>query len=232
MQRTKAVGLLLKQRGSKLRKRLAREAWLARRFDKGAIKHRVFRLDRDIEESPIGMDVKNEVLARAKIGKVSVLEKGVGRGRMLAELKRLAPEKITTTGITLSDTIAKENKPFVDREIRKIGLKLAGKEKFDIIYDSFGEDFNLFNRPLLKHSILNSVSMLKKGGVLFTVFPFFFKESRNGMNLAEGRQFLEQLGRKNGLAVAWHESKPRQLPSLDGTNNWKICDVTLIVAKG
>jgi len=169
-----------------------------------------YRLDRDIEFSPHAKNIE-EALHKHLVqssGKVRVLDKGAGNGNFSASLRKiLGPElgkRLEITTISLTRSIAAENKSAINKERIGVGINMKHKQKFHVIIDFAGEDFRL-SKDYLQTSIKKSILMLENGGDFFTIItlgkvksagPFTFAELDDFSNdlMMQGLIFSSQTG--------------------------------------
>jgi len=196
-------------RGNAARLSLARALKFARRQDFGKGDN-PYELNRPLSSAPFrgGLVKSLNSLLEAGPGKVSVLDKGAGTGRMLVDVKKISPARILATAMSASRTVGKRNAAHFERVVTGSGIGKRFGKKFDVIYDCFGEDYHL-PKELVGKSLKSSVANLRKGGVLFTVIPLTHKPTLTSFTVEEGKRFLREFRRKNpGLKVlAKYENK-------------------------
>ncbi len=191
----------LRKKGSAARQMLTRAVRYARKADAG--KHWLpYKNDRAFSQAPFYEGLRDSIqrrITRGK-GKIRVLDKGAGIGNIAAAVKRMAPEKIVTTAISVSNSYTAENRPLIDKTIRGIGLTSKHGGKYHIIYDCHGEDYHL-PKELVKHSIENSIARLVRGGELFTVIPYIFRRSIQVFDKAEALAMVQELSQRPDITV-------------------------------
>ncbi len=192
----------LRKRGSPARIALAKSLKYVRGSDRGK-GDLPYNLDRGLYDAPFGHFLKKALLERARegSGKISVLDKGAGTGRMAADAKGIAAGRIKITALTLSkENIAAKNKAIIDSVRLVSGMLAKHAGQYDIIYDCYGEDYHL-PRALVKQSILKSISLLRKGGEFFTVIPLLQWKSDYALTAKEGKQFVRGLAKRKNTIV-------------------------------
>jgi SAM-dependent methyltransferase len=188
--------------GKRAREALAAALRAARQNDAGRSEF-TYVLNRGLSDAPFREWLLASLNARLKSvnGPISVLDKGAGKGRMLAELKRISPKRISATALSASRTVSTRNARHFEGVVLGSGINAKLNSKFDIIYDCFGEDYHL-PKKLFGKSLSRSVSLLKEGGVLFTILPLTFKSTPFSFTPQEGKEFLRVFRRKNpGLKI-------------------------------
>lgn len=187
------------------RDELARHIRSMWRYDRGKGDYESYLLDRKLEQAPFAKRLTEVLREKTALegGKIFVLDKGAGHGNMLAQVKKFAPQKIVSVALTLSDTIAPENRPFIDQRIVGIGVRTKYRRRFDIIYDCYGEDnnLNITRGEFTRHSLFKSISYLKRKGVLFTTIRLLPAPSLFTLTIEEGRKLVEELSKMRAITV-------------------------------
>lgn len=192
-----------KVRGKATRGHLATALRRTRALDAGKGEN-PYVLNRRLSQAPFENSLVRQLKSflRVKKGRISVLDKGAGTGRMLAEVKGIAPERIDATALSASKTVGKRNAASFERVFLGSSVNTRFGKRFDVIYDCFGEDYHL-PKQLIGESLKSSVSSLKKGGVLFSVISLTPNPTNSSFSIEGGKRFLRDFKRKNpGLKVS------------------------------
>lgn len=231
MQKRPDMKRTLKRKNSWARKDLADAFRTLRRRDKGKDPF-PYTLDRDLREAPFGSELKEALKRRLdkrdRDGPIRVMDKGAGSGDMIAEVKGMAPEDIDATAISLSRTIKSKNKRIIDRVTHGLGITETHPEKFDVIYDCYGEDYHLprgkypkkmwgktRNRRIhpednfLRYSLEKSIEDLNRGGELFTVISLHQRSEPGLLTIDEGKKMIQELSKRKDVKVSTKEEYKR-----------------------
>lgn len=232
------LGKELHTKGSRARNMLSKTVRIARERDRGYGPQSLFyTLDRSMFDSsiPFSIELRDSLRKRIANGqRIRVLEKGVGSGKALSDIKGMSPDRIHTTGVAVSNTLIPQHGQAIDNFILEPGITAKHPKKFDIIYDAYGEDYHLprggrtFDRMLralfqdqpaeapgrryqpldrfLRYSIDKSLSHLKKGGELFTIFPL---GSEPGTTFKDSERLIASLERRGDVDVRWRKQIKR-----------------------
>ncbi|MBW3012533.1 hypothetical protein KY311_05070 [Candidatus Woesearchaeota archaeon] len=162
-----------------------------------------YNLNRSLSKAPFSERLIKDLKVRLKEarGKIAVLDKGAGTGRMLAEIVAMSPGKIDGTALTLSKTVERTNSEFINRVMQKVGITAKHSTKYNVIYDCYGEDYYL-PKQLLKKSLSKSIGLLRRGGVLHTIIAIVPKENRTNFEPSEARVFVASLKKRPGIKVS------------------------------
>lgn len=207
MHRKLPVHKELQTSGSKVRGELSRCFWFVRRAD-AAGGHATYKRDRRISEVPFREKLVRSVETRAGKGRIAILDKGAGAGKVLAYLKNIAPDRINTTAISLSNEYDSKAVGKIDKRVKGFGVRTAQGKRFDIIYDCYGEDYFLPKR-LIEYSIEKTISDLKRGGEAFTIIPLVYVESEANLTVMEGRAIVQKLLERRDIKTEVVEVKKR-----------------------
>jgi len=198
-------------RGRQSRKHLSKAIKYGRRHDIGK-GHNPYNTDRNFSNAPFKERFLKDLNQFLDAGrkKVSILDKGAGTGKMLAQIKNMDPERIVATAVSLSRTVEERHKQFIDKVKIGSGIRVKHEGKYDLIYDCFGEDYFL-HKDLYGKSIANSLAHLKKGGVLYTVIPLVHAKSAQNLTVKQGQEFFRELKKKRPKLKIWKKQLRKRI---------------------
>ncbi len=201
MAKIRTTAKQLGKKHSEARRRLAKSLKAVRRKDFGG-GSLPYNKSRHLHDAPFKDQLKRALERRVSASRrqINVLDKGAGTGAMAAEIKAFQPDKIRVTALTLSKTLSERNKENIDVVRTVAGIRAKHPVKYDLIYDSYGEDYYL-GKSFVMQSILRSISLLKKGGELFTVVPLIYTETEHALSSNEGKALVSQLRRRKNITV-------------------------------
>lgn len=173
-----------------------------------------YDLNRGLEQAVFKDALVKAIVQRIKTGgRIIVLDKGAGTGRMAADVKRINQEKIFVTAWSLTDTFAARNRKLIDDARIGPRLRLKPDTQFDVIYDHMGKDYHL-SKHYIWQSMVKSISLLKRHGHLFVVIPLVYRESRNAFTIKEGIRLVMQLAQRKDLTVRC-EKLPKRFEKIE-----------------
>ncbi|GEM_PF-5479351 len=162
-----------------------------------------YRLDRDLGYFPNAKDLENSLQKHlfASSGPVRVLDKGAGSGRFATSLRDKVGadrNRLEITTVSLTRSITAENRPSINHERVGIGINMKHRHRFHLIIDFSGEDWRL-PKDNLRQSILKSLSLLEKGGDLFTTIRLSQAPSEHIFTYGEFDKWSDQLFAKGTI---------------------------------
>jgi hypothetical protein len=220
----------LKRKNSWARKDLSDAFRSLRERDKGD-DQLPYTINRSLTQAPFRNELEGTLkkkLGKKKDGPIRVMDKGAGTGSMLVEVKSIAPKDIDVTAVSLSRTITPKNRRSIDKVNLGFGITATHPEKFDVIYDCYGEDYHLpkgkypkemWGRTrtrrihpednFIRYSLEKSIADLKNGGELFTVISLHQRSEPGLLTIEEGKKMIRDLSKRKDVSISTNEEYKR-----------------------